>query len=116
MNSLLENHYLLPTLLGAFILFRLVRQMRTRSKVRTALSDNPLIVDVRSPEEFRAGHAQGSINIPLANLENRYQELDSKRSIVLCCASGLRSSQAESFLRRKGFEKIMNGGSWTNAT
>lgn len=111
-----DSQSVLLTLLGAFITFRVFRQIQNRKKVKKALTDNPIIVDVRSPEEFRSGHAEGSINIPLANLPSRYQELDSSRTIVLCCASGMRSSQAESFLRTKGFDKIMNGGSWTNAT
>jgi phage shock protein E len=36
----------------------------------------PVIVDVRGPEEFRAGHLPGAVNIPLAELERRKNELD----------------------------------------
>jgi rhodanese-related sulfurtransferase len=70
------------------------------------------IVDVRTTEEFRAGNAKGSINIPLQEIERRMDELKSlKQPLVLCCASGGRSGQAHGYLAHKGIE-CFNGGSW----
>lgn len=70
------------------------------------------IVDVRTPEEFRGGNAEGSINIPLQELANRMEELKTlKQPLVLCCASGNRSEQATQFLKQQGIE-CCNGGSW----
>lgn len=71
------------------------------------------IVDVRTPVEFLGGHVAGAKNIPLSDIRKRLDELKSFTSpIVLCCASGARSGQAEIFLKQQGIECI-NGGSWT---
>ena len=72
------------------------------------------IVDVRTVNEFRGGNAEGSINIPLHEVEKRLDELKSlKQPLVLCCASGNRSGQATQFLMQQGIE-CYNGGSWLN--
>lgn len=70
------------------------------------------IVDVRTTEEFRGGNAEGSINIPLQEIDRRIEELKNlKQPLVLCCASGNRSGQATQFLKQQGIE-CCNGGSW----
>jgi phage shock protein E len=70
------------------------------------------IVDVRTPGEFMGGHVAGSVNIPLQEIVRRLDELKSmKQPIILCCASGGRSGQAEMYLRKQGIE-CENGGSW----
>lgn len=71
------------------------------------------IVDVRTPAEFMGGHVAGSVNIPLQEITNRIEELKSlKAPLILCCASGNRSGQAERYLSQQGVE-CCNGGSWT---
>jgi phage shock protein E len=70
------------------------------------------IVDVRSPEEFMGGHVAGSINIPLQEVPNKIEEFKAMQApLVLCCASGNRSGQAQRFLAQSGVECV-NGGSW----
>ena len=70
------------------------------------------IVDVRTPEEFMGGHVVGSINIPLGEIQERIEELESlKTPLVLCCASGNRSGQAQHYLSQKGID-CYNAGSW----
>lgn len=70
------------------------------------------IVDVRTPDEFRGGHVAGSINIPLQELAQRLVELKNlKQPLVLCCASGARSSQACTFLSQYDITCV-NAGSW----
>ncbi len=70
------------------------------------------IVDVRTTEEFRGGNAEGSINIPLQEIERRIEEINTlKQPLVLCCASGNRSGQATQYLMQQGIE-CCNGGSW----
>lgn len=70
------------------------------------------IVDVRTPSEFMGGNVEGSINIPLQEIERRMDELKTlKQPLVLCCASGGRSGQATQFLSQQGIE-CSNGGSW----
>ena len=73
-----------------------------------------IIVDVRSPLEFSSGHAEGSINIPLPELEVRAKNLDRSKTILLCCASGARSGMAASILKRAGFKDVINAGPWGN--
>lgn len=70
------------------------------------------IVDVRGYDEFMGGHVAGSINIPLNEIPHRMQEIQElKAPLVLCCASGNRSGQAQVFLTAHGVE-CYNGGSW----
>lgn len=73
---------------------------------------NCTIIDVRTTEEFRGGNAQGSINIPLREIERRMDELKNlKQPLVLCCASGGRSGQATQYLTQQGIV-CCNAGSW----
>lgn len=70
------------------------------------------IVDVRTPEEFMGGHVAGSVNIPLHEVPSRLQELKSlPQPLILCCASGGRSGQAEYYLSSQGIS-CANAGSW----
>lgn len=70
------------------------------------------IVDVRSYGEFMGGNVSGSINIPLPELPQRIDELKSLTApLVLCCASGGRSGQAQRYLAQQGIE-CYNAGSW----
>lgn len=70
------------------------------------------IVDVRSYAEFAGGHVAGSINIVLTDLPSKIEEIKSlQMPLILCCASGNRSGQAQQFLSQHGIE-CYNGGSW----
>jgi rhodanese-related sulfurtransferase len=70
------------------------------------------IIDVRTPAEFRGGNVKGSINIPLNEIPDKLEEIKKMDApILLCCASGNRSGQATTFLKRNGIE-CENGGSW----
>lgn len=82
-------------------------------EIAKAIKENKgTIIDVRTRGEFSGGHVAGSVNIPLNEIPLRMDELDSMNSpIILCCATGMRSSQAVNFLSRQGINCI-NGGSW----
>jgi phage shock protein E len=70
------------------------------------------IVDVRTRAEFSGGHVSDSVNIPLDEIVRRMEEIKSfKAPLILCCASGGRSSQATQYLASLGME-CYNGGSW----
>jgi rhodanese-related sulfurtransferase len=64
-----------------------------------------LILDVRSAEEFAAGHIRDAKNIPLKELPNRLAELEKfkTRPVVVVCNKGLQSSKATSQLKKAGF-------------
>jgi phage shock protein E len=70
------------------------------------------ILDVRSPGEFLGGNVAGSKNIPLQEIPTRIDEIkEMDQPLILCCASGNRSGQAEMYLKSQGIE-CENGGSW----
>lgn len=73
---------------------------------------NGTIVDVRTPGEFQQGHAKGSINIPLQQLEGSLLKIRQlKEPIITCCRSGNRSGMATRQLNGQGI-KAINGGTW----
>lgn len=78
-----------------------------------ALRAGAVIIDVRSPMEYRGGHVAGSKNIPLPEIEGWLAKQSKSTSFVFCCASGARSGSATSLASSKGFSAI-NGGPWTS--
>jgi NADPH-dependent 2,4-dienoyl-CoA reductase/sulfur reductase-like enzyme/rhodanese-related sulfurtransferase len=79
--------------------------------VEAVKSNEPLVVDVRTPEEFSTGAFPGAINIPLDEITTRTSELGEKdREIILYCASGGRSAYAAQQLAQDGFSNLENGG------
>ena len=109
------DQYLLPlVLVGAYFLWRSVHLIRIRRTIARLLAEGAAVIDVRSPAEFARGHRPGSVNIPLAELANVTPAIDLSRGVIVCCASGTRSAIARGILRRRGFEKVVNGGSWLN--
>jgi NADPH-dependent 2,4-dienoyl-CoA reductase/sulfur reductase-like enzyme/rhodanese-related sulfurtransferase len=70
-----------------------------------------LILDVREPQEFSAGHVPHSINVPLSQLRRRYQELPADREIWTTCGVGQRAYFATRFLRQHGYRaRNLSGG------
>ena len=75
---------------------------------RLESSTAPVILDVRTPGEYRSGHIPGAINLPHSVLHRRLAELASMRDqeVVVYCEVGARASVAEAILRRAGFSKV----------
>jgi len=79
------------------------------------------VLDVREVDEFAAGHLPDSVNIPVTKLAERVGELDKfkDKPVIVCCASGMRSSKACGELKKHGFDKLYNlsGGvdAWVGA-
>ena len=67
-----------------------------------------LILDVRTPEEFAAGHIPGAVNIPHDQIAARLGELETAKSkdIVVYCRTGRRSSLALDILQANGFKQL----------
>ncbi len=67
-----------------------------------------LLLDVREPAEYRAGHIEGAVNISVKELPKRAGELPEDRDIriVAYCASGIRSAYATMFLRVYGYRDV----------
>lgn len=71
-----------------------------------------VIVDVRTPAEYKGGHIKGSVNIPLQSLQANLGKIPKNKTIITCCASGMRSGSAKSILKSAGYD-VHNGGGWT---
>jgi len=78
----------------------------------------PVVVDVRQPDEYRAGHIVGSKLIPLGELSKRINELPQDKEIICVCATGSRSRSATKYLVGAGYNAFdMSGGMmmWSRA-
>ncbi len=70
-----------------------------------------VLLDVREPDEWLAGHAPGALHIPFGELAARTGELPTDRPVVCICRSGGRSRKAAELLAGKGFDvHNLNGG------
>jgi rhodanese-related sulfurtransferase len=78
---------------------------------KDAFESKALILDVREPGEFKMGHLEGAVNIPLNSLRSRMNELPRDREILTYCAVGQRSYYAARALRLNGFNaRNISGG------
>ena len=83
--------------------------------------EDAIVLDVREPAEFSAGHIPESRNVPLAKLDEKLPDLASlkERCVIVACAAGTRSEAASAKLRRSGFTNVRNlaGGlqAWAKA-
>ena len=95
-------------------IFSIFGRSKTNEKVADLLTKGALIVDVRTPQEYKAGHITKSVNIPLNLIPNKVNELKRKnKPIITCCRAGARSGMAADQLRRAGIE-AENGGPWNS--
>jgi rhodanese-related sulfurtransferase len=81
------------------------------------LDGDAVLIDVRQPNEWDAGHAPMATLIPLAELPDRLEELPHDHVIVCACRSGGRSLRAATFLEESGFDAVnLTGGmtAWFN--
>jgi rhodanese-related sulfurtransferase len=77
-----------------------------------------ILLDVREPPEWRAGHAPGARHIPLSRLPARIKDLPPQGTVVTVCRSGHRSALAAKMLARQGREVAsLSGGmhAWARA-
>jgi rhodanese-related sulfurtransferase len=88
------------------------------AQARLSGQDAPLLIDVRQPDEYRAGHIRGAKLIPLDQLDKRMKELPHDREILCVCRSGARSGAATRQLKAAGFNTLnLSGGmmAWQRA-
>lgn len=72
------------------------------------ITPEDLLIDVRTKEEFEAGHIENAINIPLDDLRDRLHEIDRSKNIYSYCRAGLRGYFAQRILKQHGFNSIVN--------
>jgi rhodanese-related sulfurtransferase len=80
------------------------------SPQKFAAQDNKTtdVLDVRKVIEYDAGHLEGAINIPLANLQGALNQLDKNTTYYVHCLTGYRSMSAISILKANGYSKLVN--------
>lgn len=82
--------------------------------LKEALEKGAFLVDVRTPAEFSGGTVKDAVNIPLDRIASKLDSFKNKKTIIVFCRSGNRSSQAKRILENNGFQNIINGGTWQN--
>lgn len=83
-----------------------------KTDFNTLVQQGAIIVDVRTPEEFRGGHINGSLNIPVQLIASKVNDLKKKgKPVIAVCRSGARSGVATGILKNAGIEAY-NGGAW----
>ena len=69
-------------------------------------AEPPLVVDVRTPNEWEGGHIAGDLHVPLNRLPKSLDRIPRDRALVCICKSGYRSSSAASLLEAAGYERV----------
>jgi rhodanese-related sulfurtransferase len=90
----------------------LINLFGPKADFKALVEAGALIVDVRTPQEYDAGHIKTSKNIPLQTIQKSIPELKKTGKVVITvCRSGSRSGMAKSILKSAGIETY-NGGPW----
>ena len=106
--------WILLSLLVIYVGYRTYRLVMLADGLDKKIADGAVILDVRTAEEYETGHIEGSVNISLGSIRERYRELDPNKTYITTCSHGLRSVKVESILKERGFKKVFNGGAWTD--
>jgi len=103
-------------------LLRRRRTTPTELRERLAAPDPPLVVDVRTPGEWEAGHIEGALHLPLNRFPEELDTVPADRELVLLCKAGYRSSIAASLLEARpggvrGLTDVIGGmDAWAGET
>jgi rhodanese-related sulfurtransferase len=77
-------------------------------EARIAAGRAPLVVDVRSPQEFAAGHIPGAINVPYEEVGQRASELRGRGEVAMYCMKGPRARLGEVAFLKAGGESVLH--------
>lgn len=80
---------------------------------------HPLVIDVREPHEYAAGHVPGARSIPQCTLADALPAIPRDRNVLVVCQGGMRSARCASFLVQQGYARVTNlaggTGAWIDA-
>jgi rhodanese-related sulfurtransferase len=101
---------------GAMLVWPLVRRTTGGPWVNPARAtelinrEDALVLDVREPGEYGAGHILGAKNVPVARLDGGAAELAKRRDrpLIVYCDGSERSAKAAAALKRQGFTRVVN--------
>lgn len=82
--------------------------VREAERRRREGAEQPLIVDVREPNEFAAVRLEGVALVPMSTFATRFEELPRDRPLLVMCAAGSRSAAATAHLLRNGWTDVTN--------
>ena len=110
----MKTAIILIIILIVLIIYLNFSKRKSMEKIFSLDSSQLLIIDVRSEEEFNAGHFSSAINIPHDQIASRIEELSQhkQKGIVLYCHSGARAAAAEKILKNNGFANVINAGGY----
>lgn len=87
----------------------MVSEIRSRDlKARLDKGDQPVLLDVREPEEVAIVQLPGAVHIPMGEIPGRVHELDPDKEIIVYCHHGVRSLRVAQFLAQRDFTKVAN--------
>jgi phage shock protein E len=75
---------------------------------RRASGTAPVVIDVRTAEEYAAGHIPGALNIPFDEVAQRISEVDAPHGVALYCMVGPRARKGESALLNAGYASVLH--------
>jgi len=105
-----------PINMAGFVAAGLLRGEHPQADVEAAVTASatgrPLLVDVRTPQEYAAGHIPGAVNVPVDELRSRLRELPPDRELAVYCQVGQRGYLATRILAQAGFEVANLGGGY----
>ncbi len=105
--------FVVPILLIIGIyLFQKSQAAKVLQAIKNLKKDQYILVDVREEGEFNDGSVNGAVNFPLSNLQHELAGLNKSKTLIVFCKSGVRATAAISVLKKNGFEKTINGGSF----
>jgi rhodanese-related sulfurtransferase len=73
-----------------------------------SIRSEDILLDVRRPDEFEAGHIKNAINIPVDEIRTRLGEIPSDKNIYIYCEAGLRGYLAQRILNQNGIPRVLN--------
>lgn len=101
-----------------FGLFKKIPSVSTSDYQKETNKSGTVLLDVREPQEFQAGHIPGAINVPVRKVQN-YRVPKNTETVYVICQSGMRSKQAAKILDKKDIPVVnIRGGmsAWRGTT
>lgn len=86
---------------------------KRKERIFDAVRRGVYIIDVRTPQEYKSGHIQQAVNIPLEQIRSNAEKIKKMgKPVITCCQTGSRSRRAKNILKRKGIPEVYNGKGW----